>query len=289
VATSCALVGRVGYDNLSTLAMWRVDSYLSLTGEQRELASRHLDRLHAWHRRTQLDDYLAFLRRVQRHVEERPIEEADIRRWRTEAFERWKPIAEQAAPGVVAVAKSLQPEQLARMRAEIDRDNAKVRKERMPADPDERIEVRTKRYVERAELFMGSLNASQKALARRLAAEAPPSEEVWFAQRLERQRDLLALMERIRSERPDEAVAAGWMREHLVRYAQPPDGAARARTEASLAAADAMTATMLAQATPKQRQHLQRKLQEWIDLVQSLKPEQSARAGPATPGSTMLR
>jgi hypothetical protein len=39
-----------------------------------------------------------------------------------------------------------------------------------------------------------------------------------------------------------------------------------------------MTATMLAQATPKQRDHLQRKLQEWVDLLQSLKPTGTARA-----------
>jgi hypothetical protein len=39
-----------------------------------------------------------------------------------------------------------------------------------------------------------------------------------------------------------------------------------------------MSARMLAAATPKQRQHLQRTLQEWIDLLESLKPGQTAKS-----------
>jgi hypothetical protein len=38
---------------------------------------------------------------------------------------------------------------------------------------------------------------------------------------------------------------------------------------------------MFARATPKQRAHLQRKLQEWADLLQALKPAQTAMGTPA--------
>jgi hypothetical protein len=278
VATSCALVGKLGYENLPTIAMWRVDGYLGLSSEQRELASRRLEGLHAWHRRTQLEDYVGFLKGVQRRVAAGPIEEADIRRWRVEVFERIRPIAEQAAPGVAEVALSVEPKQLARMREELERDNRKLRKEWMPPGHDDRIEARGRRYIDRAEFFMGSLSSQQKQLARRLAAEAPPTEDVWYAQRVARQQDMLALMDRIRREQPSEAVATGWIREHLLRYARPSEGPERAGAESSLAASDAMTATMLAHATPKQHEHLQRKLQEWVDLLQSLKPAQTARA-----------
>jgi hypothetical protein len=48
-----------------------------------------------------------------------------------------------------------------------------------------------------------------------------------------------------------------------------------------------MSAQMLARATPKQRQHLQRKLQEWIDIVQSLKPAQTASV--PEPATTTVR
>jgi hypothetical protein len=109
-----------------------------------------------------------------------------------------------------------------------------------------------------------------------MAAEAPPTEDQWFAQRVGRQQDMLALMERLRVERPSDAVAATWTRELMVRWAQPRDGTDRAGAESSLASGDAMSAALLAEATPKQREHLHRKLQEWIDLLRSLKPAQVA-------------
>jgi hypothetical protein len=278
---------RLGYENLPTLAAWRADAYLSLNAEQRALTSRRFESLQAWHRRTQLDDYLAFLHRVQRRVATGDVDEAQIRAWRLAAFERWKPIAEQVAPVAAEVAGTLGSSQISRMREEMDRDNEKMRREWMPPGRADRVDVRTKRYIERAELFLGSLTAEQKQLARRIAAEAPDSEDIWFAQRLGRQQDLLALLERIRAERPDEATATRWMRDHLMRYAQLRDGPDRVGAESSLAAGDAMSAAMLARATPKQRQHLQRKLQEWIDIVESLKPAQTA--GVAEPATTTTR
>ncbi len=286
MASGCSMA-RLGYDNLPTLAAWRADTYLSLNTEQRALATRRIESLHAWHRRTQLDDYLAFLQEVQRRVAAGDVDEAQIRAWRLAAFERWKPIAEQMAPAAAEVAGTLGPSQLARMREEIGRDNDKMRRERMPPGRTERVEARTRRYLERAELFLGSLTAEQKQSARRFAAEAPDSEDIWYAQRVGRQQDLLAVLERIRVERPDEATATRWMREHLMRYAQLRDGPDRSVAESSLAAGDAMGAEMLTRATPKQRQHLQRKLQEWIDIVQSLKPAQTASM--PEPATTAVR
>ncbi len=275
MVSGCSMA-RIAYENLPTLATWRADTYLALSAEQRALTSSRFESLQAWHRRTQLDDYRAFLQQVQRRVGTGDVDEAQIRAWRLAVFERFKPIAEQAAPAAAEVAGTLLSSQLARMREEMERDNDTMRREWMPPGRADRIEVRTKRYIERAERFLGSLTAEQKQLARHLAAEAADTEEIWFAQRRGRQQDLLALLERIRVERPDQATATRWMRDHLMRYAQLRDGPDRMGAESSLAAGDAMGAAMLARATPGQRQHLQRKLQEWIDLVQSLKPAQAA-------------
>ena len=272
----CASIGRIGYDNLPTIALWRIDSYLSLSSPQRAQASRHLEDLHAWHRRTQLDAEAEFLIRIRQRVASGGVTEADARQWRAQVLEVLQPIPEQAAPAIAEVAATLEASQLARMKAEFARDNAKMRREWMPTDRDERIEVRAKRYIERAEFLLGDLSAAQKQTARRLAAEAPPSEDQWFAQRLERQQDLIAVLERIRTERPSQSQATQWVLDHLNRFVQVRDGPERAGVESSLAAGDAMAVTLLSQATPKQKQHLLNRLQSWIDLLYSLKPKQTA-------------
>lgn len=261
------------------LAIWRADSYLSLSSAQKAMASRRIESVHAWHRRTQLDDYADFLRQVRDRLDDGEVDEAQLRAWRLAVFERWRPIAEQIAPAAAEIAATLAPEQLGRMRAEMGRDNNRIRREWMPPNRAERVEARARRYIARAELFLGALTPEQKQFARRFAAEAPDTEDVWYAQRLGRQQDLLAVMERIGLEQPDAASATRWMRDHLMRYAQLRDGPDKAGAESSLASGDAMAAAMLARATPKQRQHLQRTLQGWIDLLESLQPAQAAQTG----------
>jgi hypothetical protein len=270
---------RFGYENLPMLAIWRADSYLSLSSAQKAMASRRIESVHAWHRRTQLDDYADFLRQVRDRLDDGEVDEAQLRAWRLAVFERWRPIAEQIAPAAAEIAATLAPEQLGRMRAEMGRDNNRIRREWMPPNRAERVEARARRYIARAELFLGALTPEQKQFARRFAAEAPDTEDVWYAQRLGRQQDLLAVMERIGLEQPDAASATHWMRDHLMRYAQLRDGPDKAGAESSLASGDAMAAAMLARATPKQRQHLQRTLQGWIDLLESLQPAQAAQTG----------
>lgn len=274
--SGCASVGRLGYDNFSTLALWRLDGYVSLTPEQRLRAGRAFDNLLVWHRSSQLDDYAQWLRGVQRQVAAGSVTESDIRGWREDIARRATPLVERAALDVAHVAATLDASQMARLRAELARDNEKLRKEWMPSGQAQRVAARTKRYLERAEFFLGSLSESQKQLARRMAAEAPPAEDSWFAQRLGRQKDLLALLDRIRSEQPGDAVAAVWVKEHFQRYTQWREGPDRQPVESSLASGDAMTAALFAQATPRQREHLLRKLQDWIDLAESLRPAKAA-------------
>jgi hypothetical protein len=301
VATSCT-VAQVGYDHLPRLALWRLDSYVALDAQQRAIAGRRLEELHAWHRGTQLDDYARLLREVQARALAPGVTDADVRTWRLAFAERWRPIAEQAAPGVAEIAGTLQPAQVERLRGELARDNRKLQREWLPADGDSRLKARTRRYVERAEFFLGDLTDAQVQTIRRMAAELPASEEQWYARRLDRQDELVTTVERIRAERPPPADATRWMRDHLTGYLQPARAAAatapagreagRAATPAEaervLNQSDAIAAAVLAGATPKQRQHLQRRLQEWIDLAEALAPRPTAR-GPAPRAAADLR
>jgi hypothetical protein len=280
--SGCASVGRLGYDNFSTLALWRLDGYVSLTPDQRYRAGRGFESLLAWHRATQLDDYAQWLRGVKQHVASGSVTESDIRGWREDIARRATPLVDRAALDVAQVAATLDAGQMNRLRTELARDNDKMRKEWMPPGQSERVAARTKRYLDRAEFFLGSLTDSQKQLARRMAAEAPPAEDSWYAQRLGRQKDLIALIDRIRTEQPGDAVAAVWVKEHFLRYTQWREGPDRQSVESSLASGDAMTAALFAQATPRQRDHLQRKLQDWIDLTESLRPAKAA-SGPVAP------
>jgi len=283
----CSIL-KLGYDWLPTLAVWRADGYLALNADQKGVAQRHLQALQSWHRSTQIDDYVAFVRDVQRRVAEGPVDATDIAGWREAVVQRWRPIAVRVAPAAAEVAGSLEAGQIERLRARLERDNAKVRGEWLPADRAEQLEARVRRYVGRAETLLGPLTDPQRQQVRSMAAEAPTTELRWFSQREYRQQELLAVIERIRTERPPEPVAAAWMREHLIGYGQPVPAAGPAGSGASLTLSDSISAALLAQATPRQREHLNRKLQEWIDLLQSLRPAPTVRGHAPTSSAVRL-
>jgi hypothetical protein len=274
--SGCATFGRWGYETLPTWMMWRVQSYLDLQGESKALARRHLDALHQWHQSTQLVPLMAMVRKARQQVEEGRYSTTLFRETRESLGEGLEPLLDQAAPKLAEVALQLEASQIARMRRELDKDNEKLRRERLQGSATERAEARTKRYIERTEFFLGDLSASQRQLIRERSARWPPVEQHWYEQRLARQQELLALLERLRTERPALPVASRLMREHLKRYLQWREGSERDVGAAAMAAGDALMLELMNGITPRQKQHLLERLDDWISTLEKLASQRPA-------------
>lgn len=270
VLSGCATFGRWGYETLPTWMMWRIQTYLDLQGEPRALASRHLDALHQWHQSTQLAPLASMLRTTRKQVEAGRIDAAMIRETRETLADGLAPLLDQAAPRIAEVVLLLESSQLTRMRREFEKDNEKLRRERLQGSAAERAEARSKRYIDRAEFFLGDLSAAQRQLIRDRSSRWPPVEQQWYEQRLARQQELLTLLERLRTERPALPVASRLMREHLNRYLQWREGAEREGAVASMAAGDALLIELLAGSTSKQKRHLLERFDDWISTLDRL-------------------
>lgn len=257
-ATSCSMA-RFGYDTLPTWAQWQAQRYFDLDEEQRELVGRHLDELHRWHRRSQLPQYVEFLREVDDGLRS-PVDASAIGRWRDRIGEAWTPVAERLAPGLADLALTLRPEQIERARKRLDERSEELRREYLPDDGTSREEARAERVVKRAEFFLGRLGRQQKRELEALAAALPASEDTWLTERESRHRRFVALLNRIHRERPPRAEAVRWCRDYLVGMWQANDARRRHRMEAAIAASDQLSAEMLARATPAQRAHLSKLL-----------------------------
>ncbi|HVL59340.1 MAG TPA: DUF6279 family lipoprotein, partial [Burkholderiaceae bacterium] len=94
LATACSYI-RLGYETMPTLALWHLDSHLSLDSAQKDLASHRIDKLVAWHRHAEVPTYAELLRGVRQQIGHGPVTEEDVQRWRDEVTGRWQPIAEQ--------------------------------------------------------------------------------------------------------------------------------------------------------------------------------------------------
>ena len=263
LAAACTST-RLGYESLPTVAAWRIERDLDLDSQQKSMVLARLDEAHRWHRRTQLPQYSAFLRRVEERLRE-PVGAAEVAGWRAEALAAWVPVAEHLAPGLAELARTLRPEQIDALAASFAEQNREWRADNLPASPAARAKLRADRHEKRAEFFFGSLTREQRREIRALAEALPAPEEAWLAEREARQRAFVALLRRIVAERPAQELATAWCREYLAGLWTSRD-AARAAELARLQAADnELTAQVLNRAGPAQRSALARRLRGFSD------------------------
>jgi len=261
LVTACSST-KLGYDAMPIWLGWQLDRYLALDAAQREMASASIDAVHRWHRQTQLPAYSAFLGSVRARLDG-PIEPEEIGRWREEALTAWAPLAERIAPDVAALALTLRPAQLERLARRFEESNRDERRKLLPETPEQREAARIERVLERVRFFVGDLPSQQEREIRAAAAALPPSEGDWLAEREARQKAVLGVFGRIVRERPPQDVAHRWVRETLAGLWLSADPERRDAIARSTAAADALSAAILAR--PEQRRQLHQRLRDFAD------------------------
>ncbi|MFZ4649488.1 MAG: DUF6279 family lipoprotein [Rubrivivax sp.] len=271
---ACSAV-RLGYEQGPLLARWWLDRYLDFDAEQQPLVRQGLTQWFAWHRATQLEDYAGLLARAQEEVVQ-PLSPAQACAWGRELRSRALVAAEAMLPHAARVAVRLEPAQIAHMEARMARRNDELRRKVVQSDRQERYRASVERTVERIEDFYGRLDASQKRLVEESLASSPFDADQFYAQRLVQQREILATLRRLATERPGEERAAGALRELMARLAAEPSVDPQSAEQRLLQHNCAFAARLHNATTPAQRQHLRRKLRGWQDDARLL----SARAAP---------
>ena len=279
----CSAV-RLGYGNADSLVRWGIDQYLDMSPEQEALARESLARLLAWHRKTQLPDYVAVLRQGQGFVAGQPAA-ADALALGDGLIRRGRTLAEQATPDIAAFLTTVSAEQIEHMAARLAEKNADHAKEARLAEGESgQRKARYKRTLERAEYWFGDFSAEQKAALRQLVDGQPAGSQFWYEERLRRQREWLDLVRRVQRERPPREQILQWLRDYAARFDMPGDPVRRVQALALRRTAAELAVAIHAMTTPLQRIHAEQKLGDLIrdlsELSQDSDPTGQAAAGP---------
>ena len=260
---ACSAV-RVGYDNADSLVRWWLDPYLNLSPEQEALARERLLRIHVWHRKSQLPEYVGVLRRSQQLVAGQPTAAA-VLALGNEALRLGATLAGQATPDVADLLASVSPEQIERMAARFAEKNLDYAKEAQLADAESgQRQARFKRLLERAEYWFGDFDPEQKQLLRQMVDAQAAGSQFWYEERLRRQRDWLLLARQIQRDRPPREQAIRLLSDYVARYDMPLDPARAAQAQALRRASAELAVAVHAMTTPTQRLHVQHKLGDLI-------------------------
>ena len=207
---ACSVI-KITYNQAPELLYWYFDAYVDFTGAQSPLVKAELNRLHAWHRQTQLPGYTLLLQDAQRKVRgdlspsQACVIFADVRGKLLVVYGR-------AEPSVALLASSLDASQLLHMERRFAKSNAEYRDDFLDPPAEAVRRQRLKKAVSRAEMLYGRLDDRQVEMVGRMIDESGFNAARSYAERLRRQRDLLEtfrqLLARPAAEKTDGTVKA---------------------------------------------------------------------------------
>ena len=221
--SACSAV-KIGYSQAPALAYWYLDGYADFTDAQSLQVKADLDRLHGWHRKTQLPAYADLLQKLQPLMQTN-ITPAQACTVALDVRRKVVAVASQAEPNLAALASSLQSEQLQHIQRKFARGNADYRKDFIDATPSA---VRTKRYeqaVSRADMLYGPLDSQQLKRIGQLVEQSSFNAAAAYAERLRRQQDTLKTLRTLPGANP--AAARAELQALIERSFESPDAAYR--------------------------------------------------------------
>jgi hypothetical protein len=262
---ACSL-GRFGYNNGDTLIYWWLNGYVDFDSGQRPWVKQRIDNLMSWHRHTQLKAYIPVLVAAQ-HRLDHDVTKAEVLADYQDITKLVDRIFEQAAPDLADLAIAMNADNMAQLKKKFEENDEKFRKDYLKGDTEERQEHRYKMVMEWAEYWFGDFSAEQEAAIRRASDARPLNNEMWVADRVQRQQALIALLTRIHQEKLTHDAATALIRDFMENNYLVRTGAAhemKAFFEASKDGLAQLSVFIINLATPKQRQHAKDKLQQWI-------------------------
>lgn len=263
LVSGCSAV-RLGYGNAESITRWWIDHYADMSPEQDALARERLARLHAWHRASQLPDYVGLLRQYHSLVGTQATAD-DVLKLAEGAIRRGQTLAEQAIPDVADYLPTVTAEQIEYMAKRFADKNAERAKElQLAAGESGQRKARYTRWLDRAEYWFDDLSSEQRSALRRLIDGQTTGSQFWFDERVRRQGEWLELVRQVQRERPPREKIVQQLRDYAARFFIPTDPARRAQARALRRAEAELIVAIHALATPAQRAHARHKLEELI-------------------------
>jgi hypothetical protein len=263
-------IAMLGYNNWETISYFWLNSYVGFDADQKPWVKKEIGNLFAWHRRTQLPDYIGLLAQAQKRIA-RPVTEAELARDYEDLRRRVLTVTDRAAPSLADLALALRPEQIVRIQEKFDSNNETFRKEHLRGDLADRQRQRFKRTMKQAEHWFGNFSGEQERQIRALSDARPLNDEMVLADRIQRQAEMIRMLQRIEAEKPTRDVAAGMIRQYVsgtMDHHGHPEY--QAYFEKYRAAQMRMVAGIINVTTAAQKENFTQALQEWIDDFQTL-------------------
>jgi len=198
--SSCSSL-QLAYNQSDYLLKWWLDDYIDLTDEQEKIFDQALPLLTKKHRQEELPKSRQGLQQIRSKLDQ-PLSEED-------AFlvvQKVKSLSREsiylAQDDLAKLALTVQPKQLVHLENTFNKLNKKFQSEYLKGSPEDRLNKRVEKIIERTESFSGDLTKSQKAQIKEIAKEHLLDMQLIYEARLYKQQLILNSLRKINSEQP---------------------------------------------------------------------------------------
>jgi hypothetical protein len=268
-AAACSTV-HFTYNHGDTLLYWWLNAYVDLDSDQESFVKQDIDNFFKWHRQTQLRDYAGLLSKVQRQLAGNPTQEDLLSDYR-DIKARTELMAFKALPDLADLARTIKPDQIAKMERKFTKNNEDFKRKYMSGDLEHQKKVRFQKSMDQFELWFGPYSREQEAILRKASDARPMDNEIWLQERKMRQQKIIALLRRVQQEKlnKEQTMAAihDLLREFFDRFDAPDR---KAFFDAYVDSTSKYILTAIRIATPDQKAHAQKRMQGWINDFNNL-------------------
>jgi len=276
----CSTIGLI-YRNADWYLEHKINSYASFNDQQKETISREVSNYMRWHRKIALPEYIQFLQNMNGAVQyegKLKVETATL--LRLQLMDLFRKTMEPTVHPAARIFNTMDKMQTDELEESFAKDIKEQKKERMGGSADENLDNRAKKTLDFLEWLAGSLSREQKQKIRTMSRNLPFITPILIQNREANQHKLITLM---KSHAGTEVIGA-----FLTSWIINPE---KERTLSQLHAfnsydkgIDEMTVQIHALLTPKQKQHINEKISDYIKDMRSLSADLPASGSASGPG-----
>jgi hypothetical protein len=266
---------KIAYDHGDTVVMVWVGRYIDLDQAQEAMVRQRVTAFFAWHRSTQLADYIELATRLEVEAE-RPVSLDEVNKLEGELRERGYRTLNRALPDLADIALELRPDQLSKTAEKFSDNDREYRESFINVGQDRRRRDRYDKWLDRVEYWYGTFSSEQRKALRKLTDAQPDDPTLWLAEREAREHELIALLTHVAKDKPPREDVMNELAAFARRMETSPDPTRRVYYEALRASGRAIWVAVAAMATPEQRHHATVELASWIDDMKAAEPANCA-------------
>ena len=189
----CSLI-KTSYNNAPALTIFWLDNYFSFTQTQNLALKPALEKLHNWHRQSQLPEYISLLQDMQTSFAKDQISTAEACEKIGAIKLSISNVQAESIPIIVEIAPQLSDKQLKRFQQKLDKRSEKWKAEWWQESEQEQLEVRLEKTEDFAQKVYGDLSDDQLNQLKQGLAQANINPEISYNEILRRNADAYTII-----------------------------------------------------------------------------------------------